>query len=89
MLARNTLGQYRAVKVLHRTAFGDDRPFEREFAGIQRFNFPSPVIDGAGNRKIMGVGAVKFRIDAGAAGDDHAYGRGFMLNDGIGGEGGA
>ncbi len=36
-LARNTLGQYRAVKVLHRTAFGDDRPFEREFAGIQRF----------------------------------------------------
>ena len=36
-LARNTLGQYRAVKVLHLTAFGDDRPFEREFAGIQRF----------------------------------------------------
>ncbi|MBX3734268.1 MAG: hypothetical protein KF791_16960 [Verrucomicrobiae bacterium] len=36
-LARNTLGPYRAVKVLHQAAFGDDRPFEREFAGIQRF----------------------------------------------------
>ena len=36
-LARNALGLYRAVKVLHRSSFGDDRPFEREFAGIQRF----------------------------------------------------
>ena len=36
-LAQNALGLYRAVKVLHRSSFGDDRPFEREFAGIQRF----------------------------------------------------
>jgi WD40 repeat protein len=36
-LARNALGQYRAVKVLHRASFGEDRPFEREFLGIQRF----------------------------------------------------
>lgn len=36
-LAKNALGVYRAVKILHRRAFADDRPFEREFAGIQRF----------------------------------------------------
>jgi WD40 repeat protein len=36
-LARNVLGVYRAVKIVHRRAFEDDRPFEREFAGIQRF----------------------------------------------------
>jgi WD40 repeat protein len=36
-LARNALGQYRAVKIVHRRAFDHDRPFEREFAGIQRF----------------------------------------------------
>lgn len=36
-LAKNALGLYRAVKVLHRSSFGEDRPFEREFAGIQRF----------------------------------------------------
>lgn len=36
-LARSALGIHRAVKVLHRSAFGDDRPFEREFSGIQRF----------------------------------------------------
>jgi tetratricopeptide (TPR) repeat protein len=36
-LARNALGVYRAVKIIDRRAFDDDRPFEREFAGIQRF----------------------------------------------------
>ncbi len=36
-LARNALRQYRAVKVVHRHSFDDDRPFEREFAGMQRF----------------------------------------------------
>ena len=36
-LARNVLGVYRAVKIVHRRSFDDDRPFEREFAGIQRF----------------------------------------------------
>lgn len=36
-LARNALGVHRAVKILHRSAFSDDRPFEREFSGIQRF----------------------------------------------------
>jgi WD40 repeat protein len=36
-LARNILGTYRAVKIVHRSSFHDDRPFEREFAGMQRF----------------------------------------------------
>ena len=37
-LARNILGEYRAVKVVWRRDFsGEDRPFEREFEGIKRF----------------------------------------------------
>jgi len=36
-LARNVMGTYRAVKVVYRQTFQDDRPFEREFAGLQRF----------------------------------------------------
>jgi WD40 repeat protein len=36
-LARNLLGTYRAVKVVYRADFQDERPFEREFAGIKRF----------------------------------------------------
>jgi serine/threonine protein kinase/tetratricopeptide (TPR) repeat protein len=36
-LARNVLGELRAVKIIHRSRFSDPRPFEREFEGIQRF----------------------------------------------------
>jgi len=36
-IARSVLDVYRAVKIIDRRAFDDDRPFEREFAGIQRF----------------------------------------------------
>ena len=36
-LARNVLGQFRAVKIIYRQRFADPRPFEREFEGIQRF----------------------------------------------------
>jgi serine/threonine protein kinase len=36
-LARNVLGQCRAVKIIYRNRFVDPRPFEREFEGIQRF----------------------------------------------------
>jgi serine/threonine protein kinase len=36
-LARNVLGEPRAVKVIYRDRFADPRPFEREFEGIQRF----------------------------------------------------
>lgn len=36
-LARNVLGDLRAVKFVYRDRFTDPRPFEREFEGIQRF----------------------------------------------------
>lgn len=36
-LARNAIGLWRAVKVIHRSNFGDDRPYEREFRGITRY----------------------------------------------------
>lgn len=36
-LAQNVLGAFRAVKVIYRDTFPEERPFEREFEGIQRF----------------------------------------------------
>jgi WD40 repeat protein len=36
-LARNLMGTGRAVKIVRREDFEDDRPFEREFAGLKRF----------------------------------------------------
>jgi len=36
-LARSVMGTYRAVKVVYRATFKDERPFEREFAGLQKF----------------------------------------------------
>jgi len=36
-LAQNVLGIYRAVKVVFRNRFADDRPYERELEGIQKF----------------------------------------------------
>jgi TolB-like protein len=35
-LARNTLGAYRAVKVVYRSDFDSDRPYDREFEGIRK-----------------------------------------------------
>jgi tetratricopeptide (TPR) repeat protein len=45
-LARSALGAFRAVKVINRKSFEDDRPFEREFNGIQRFEPISRSHDG-------------------------------------------
>jgi hypothetical protein len=36
-LARTILGAYRAVKIVYRKDFANDRPYEREFSGIKRF----------------------------------------------------
>ncbi len=36
-LGRNVMGTYRAVKVVYRGSFDDDRPYERELAGVRRF----------------------------------------------------
>jgi serine/threonine protein kinase len=36
-LTRNVVGTHRAVKVVYRKSFERDRPYDREFAGIQKF----------------------------------------------------
>ena len=36
-LARNIMGAWRAVKIVSRDSFGSARPYEREFAGIEKF----------------------------------------------------
>src|SRR5690242_1680097 len=36
-LARHQLGILRAVKLVYRSSFDNDRPFQREFEGIQKF----------------------------------------------------
>src|SRR5215475_9324916 len=36
-LSRSILGQYRAIKIVYREHFENDRPFDREFRGIQKF----------------------------------------------------
>ncbi len=45
-LARNVMGAWRAVKVVRRDTFGSDRPFEREFSGIQRYEPISRSVEG-------------------------------------------
>lgn len=36
-LARNVAGAYRAVKIVSRSSFNSERPFSREFEGVQRY----------------------------------------------------
>ncbi|HEV7925607.1 MAG TPA: hypothetical protein VGR14_09635, partial [Verrucomicrobiae bacterium] len=36
-LARNMIGEYRAVKIVYRKSFKEQRPFERELSGIRKF----------------------------------------------------
>src|SRR4051812_34564404 len=36
-LARNVMGTFRAVKIVYQDNFADERPYEREFNGIQKF----------------------------------------------------
>src|SRR5262245_61273893 len=45
-LARNVLGTHRAVKIVRRASFRDDRAYEREFRGIQYFEPISRSNDG-------------------------------------------
>jgi serine/threonine protein kinase/WD40 repeat protein len=45
-LARNVMGALRAVKIVERRQFDSDRPYEREFAGIQRYEPVSRSADG-------------------------------------------
>src|SRR6267142_237609 len=36
-LARNAVGTFRAVKVVYRDQFDNDKPYDREFEGLKRF----------------------------------------------------
>src|SRR5688572_13207927 len=45
-LASSVMGAYRAVKIVWRKSFDTVRPFEREFAGIQKFEPVSRSHDG-------------------------------------------
>jgi tetratricopeptide (TPR) repeat protein len=36
-LARNIMGAYRAVKIVYRATFDSDRPYDREFEGLRKF----------------------------------------------------
>src|SRR5689334_25407955 len=36
-LGRSVLGEFRAIKIVYRKSFEHDRPYEREFEGIQKF----------------------------------------------------
>ncbi len=45
-LARSVLGSWRAVKVVHRRLFREDRPYDREYLGVQRFEPLSREDDG-------------------------------------------
>jgi WD40 repeat protein len=36
-LGRNIMGTYRAIKIVYRATFDSDRPYEREFKGLQKF----------------------------------------------------
>lgn len=45
-LARNCLGTYRAVKIVRRSEFAHQRPYERELRGIQRFEPVSRLHEG-------------------------------------------
>jgi len=45
-LAKNVMGTHRAVKVVYRRTFEHERPYEREFRGIQKFEPVSRTHDG-------------------------------------------
>jgi len=45
-LARNILGTYRAVKIVHERVFEHRRSFEREFDGVLKFEPVSRLHDG-------------------------------------------
>lgn len=45
-LARNVVGGYRAVKIVYRKTFDNDRPYEREFNGIKEYEPVSHSVEG-------------------------------------------
>ena len=42
-LARNVMNSFRAIKVVYRRNFKDERPYLREFQGIRHFDYQSEI----------------------------------------------
>jgi WD40 repeat protein len=75
-LARNVMGSYRAVKIVFEKAFKDQRPFERELGGIQRFEPISRSHEGLVDVLHVGRNAeAGFLYYVMELGDDHAAGQ--------------
>src|SRR5437867_10127392 len=53
-LARNVMGTLRAVKLIWRRQFESQRPYEREFAGIQGYETVSRSSGGHGHVLLVG-----------------------------------
>jgi len=73
-LARSVLGAYRAVKIIRRMSFDHDRPFDREFEGIQKFEPISRLHESQVNILHVGRGDGYFYYVMDLA--DHAGGNG-------------
>jgi len=77
-LARNVLGTFRAVKIVYRASFDSDKPYDREFSGLQKFEPLSRSHPGLVN--ILHVGrnsAEGYFYSVMEAADDHTTGQTF------------
>jgi WD40 repeat protein len=78
-LARNILGTLRAVKIVWRSTFDSDRPFDREFRGIQKFEPVSRKDDGLvdvlqiGRNEELGCFYYVMELADNAAAESEAY----------------
>src|SRR5438876_504280 len=75
-LAKNVMGTYRAIKIVYRTTFNDDGPFERELNGIRRFETVSGTHPGLLN--VLHVGrndAAGYFYYVMEVADDEAFGQ--------------
>ena len=75
-LAKNVMGTYRAIKIVYRSTFKDDGPFEREFNGIRRFETVSGTHPGLLN--VLHVGrndAAGYFYYAMEVADDEVFGQ--------------
>jgi WD40 repeat protein/serine/threonine protein kinase len=77
-LARNVMGTCRAVKILYRKHFDHERPYEREYEGIQKFEPLSRSHEGFVD--ILQIGrndSEEYFYYVMELGDDRAYGQNF------------
>ena len=63
-LESNVMGTLRAVKIVHRRTFEHERPYEREHAGIQKFEPNYPVARDFISRSYLALGNYEKGIGA-------------------------